>query len=132
MPLTKCENAAGCCSAQAPPTPDIRSNNVLQETLNGYLGEDKRTNFDKFSSQLPASLAFRTSSQQQAVSGMGAYIDARKMTVPKDPADMGMIMRNGRRERIDRDRRLGDPLMWETSSMRMSAYRNEPKSILFE
>jgi len=79
---------------------------------------------------LPKSLAWRTSSQQMSVSGMGAYIDPKSNRVPP-VAEMGIIMRNGRRERIDRPRRDGDPLLWETSVQMMYRYRSAPETMKF-
>jgi len=65
-----------------------------------------------------------------SVSGMGAYIDPTSTRVPP-VAEMGIIMRNGRRERIDRPRSDGDPLMWETSGQMMSRYRSRPETMRF-
>ena len=115
-------NGGGCL---APPTPGERSSNVLSETLNGYFGEDKRSNYEKYEKELPASLAWRTSTQQQNCSGMGAYINPKTNPIPENPRDMGMAMRNGRRELVPRERKTGESLMWETASMRMSAYHDK-------
>ena len=57
----------------------------------------------------------------QYVQGMGAYIDPNNVGVlPRE--EMGMIMVNGRRQFVNRARRLGDPLVWETSTMHQSGW----------
>ena len=123
-------NGGGCL---APPTPNIKSTNVLGDTLEAYFGKDTLTNYEKYSGQVSQSLAWRTSSSISNVVGMGAYIDPTKTTVPRNPAEMGMIMRNGRRERVNRARKMGDPLVFETTQQRSNAaiesLSNAPKHI---
>ena len=110
-------NGGGCL---APPTPQQRSNNVLGDALESYFKPEKQTSFDKYSQRLPQSLAWRSTTAIAEVVGMGAYINPNNMTVPEDPNDMGMVMRNGRRERVSGPRRTGDPLVWATTQMRAS------------
>lgn len=110
-------NGGGCL---APPTPGVRSSNMLGETLNKFTGPDKRTNYEVYASQLPKSLAWRSSTGIGNVVGMGAYIDPTKMTVPENPSDMGMVMRNGKRERVNRPRNDGERLVWQTTQQRSS------------
>ena len=78
------------------------------------------SNFERYSSRLSQSLAWRSTTGIAEVVGMGAYIDQTKLTLPEDPSEMGMVMRNGRRERINRPRATGDALVFETTQQRAS------------
>ena len=49
------------------------------------------------------------------------------MRMPDDPGKMGVTLRRGQVMRVDRPRREGDPLMWQTSSMASVAYHKRPE-----
>jgi hypothetical protein len=123
-------NGGGCL---APPTPPTRPADMLQETIQAFFHDGpKETNFEKYSKELPPSLAFRTSTRQAMVQGVDAFIDPKNMKTPEDPREMGVIMRNGRIMKLERPRRNGDPAFWETSSQRAVSYHHRPQTVYFD
>ncbi|KOO22794.1 hypothetical protein Ctob_004597 [Chrysochromulina tobinii] len=98
-----------------PPTPKVRTNNQLGETLGAFFPPDGKSDYQKYSGFLSESLAWRSTTGIGYVVGKGAYVDPTKMVVPENPSEMGMVMRNGRRERINRPRATGDQLHFSTA-----------------
>ena len=124
-------NGGGCLP---PPTPSASAGEMWRDTLQkfGNLGDTDnagKDNFDKYSKELPPTLAFRCSTQLQMVQGVGGYVDPKNMTTPENPREMGFIMRNGRLTRMDRPRRNGDPAFWKTSSETAYDYLSDPQSL---
>ena len=149
-------NGGGCLP---PPTPTEWPGEALQRTLRMFFGDnDQKSNaFTKYSSGLPPSLAFRSSTKKMMVEGLGGFIDSDNMRVqlpaspraapadtstptphdaptpfpscqvPEDPALMGVVLRNGKVCRIDRPRKSGGS-MWQTSSDAATSYHREPTS----
>ena len=71
--------------------------------------------------ELPTSLAWSTSTQTMMVTGLaGEVIAAELAAVPEDLTSMGVVLRKGRRERLNTQRTWGDPLQWQTASLSAS------------
>ena len=51
--------------------------------------------------------AMRPTTITSMVQGMGAFIDQDNLKAPKDLMQLGVVMRNGRPQRIERRRTLG-------------------------
>ena len=124
--LCVCDLGHLCCSTLScpqisgggclpPPTPKVRTNNQLGETLGAFFPPDGKSDYQKYSGFLSESLAWRSTTGIGYVVGKGAYVDPTKMVVPENPSEMGMVMRNGRRERINRPRATGDQLHFSTA-----------------
>ena len=124
--LCACDLGHLCCSTLScpqisgggclpPPTPKVRTNNQLGETLGAFFPPDGKSDYQKYSGFLSESLAWRSTTGIGYVVGKGAYVDPTKMVVPENPSEMGMVMRNGRRERINRPRATGDQLHFSTA-----------------
>jgi len=125
-------NGGGCI---APPTPIAAESQLLTQILNsiGGLGDPRirgLSNFDRYSKELPPSLAFRCSTRKQMVEGVGGYVNPTKLTVPEDPSKMGMVMRHGRLVRLNRPRKEGG-VEWKTSSERAYDYQRLPQVYTF-
>ena len=74
--------------------------------------------------ELPTSLAWSTSTQTMMVTGLaGEVIAAELAAVPEDLTSMGVVLRKGRRERLNTQRTWGDPLQWQTASLSARASR---------
>ena len=121
-------NGGGCL---APPTPQTTANQMLTSTLHsiGGLGDpelSKMRNFERYGRELPPTLAMRPTTITSMVQGMGAFIDQDNLKAPKDLMQLGVVMRNGRPQRIERARTLGgvegNPQMWRTANEDMNAY----------
>ena len=116
-------NGGGCLP---PPTPTERPGEALTQLLKHFGNSSGGSAYERYSAQLPTNLAFRTSSRQAMVAGVGGYIDPENMRMPSDPGKMGVTLRRGQIVRVDRPRREGDPLVWQTSTMASVAYHNQP------
>ena len=115
-------NGGGCLP---PPTPSAPAGQLFKSFAKHLVGPGQElTIFQKYSGELPPSLAFRASTQKAMVEGMGGFIDKDNLTVG-NPRDMGFIMKNGRLMRMDRERRDGDPSFWMTSSERAFQYHKQ-------
>lgn len=113
-------NGGGCL---APPTPKERPSDALAKTLDAFFGDKSgQTKFDKYKDELPPSLAYRASTRKGMVEGLGAFIDETNMSWPEDPTSMGVRMKEARVQRLDRPRRDGDPLQFQTSYQRQFEY----------
>ena len=117
-------NGGGCLP---PPTPSANAQQEMASIL--HLSGEKLTNFERYSAELPPSLAFRCSTRKQMVEAVGGYIDPANLTVAENPADMGVIMKNGRLTRVSRARRNGDSYFWETSSERANRWHRAPQTL---
>jgi hypothetical protein len=123
-------NGGGCL---APPTPESSEAQMLANTLKSFGGlgdptKAKLSKYERYSSQLPAQLAWRSTSLQQSVQGMGGFINPNAMRMPTDPVkEMGVMMHNGRLVRMNRPRSAGGT-MWKTASERANEWRFRPQS----
>ena len=106
-------SGGGCLPPPTPKPPGGDLHSTIQAaTMRGAAGE-RLTAFAKYSADLPASLAFRSSTNKAFVEGLGGFIDSDNMRVPEDPSTMGVTLRHGAVRRVDRPRRCG---AWQTSS----------------
>ena len=62
------------------------------------------------------------------VTGIGAFIDPDKLTVP-EIQDMGVMMKKGKLTKIMRPRINGEPTHWQTSSERAMRYHHDPQTV---
>ena len=54
------------------------------------------------------------------VNGLAGEVTAEELAaVPENPTSMGVVLRKGRRERLN-TQRMGDPLQWQTASLSAS------------
>jgi hypothetical protein len=87
---------------------------------------------EKFNKELDPSLAFRTSSKTAMVQGVGGFINPDAMQAAERPREMGVIMKNGRMQRLNRPRATGEPAFWETSTERAVNYHHRPETVTFD
>lgn len=64
------------------------------------------------------------------VQGMGGFIDVNNLTAPENPRAMGVAMRDGRSEMLQRPRRNGPAFLWQTSSERAVEYHHRQSETL--
>jgi len=118
-------NGGGCL---APPTPKERPADALTKTLNQFFGGDNRSVYEKYNQELPKSLAYRTTTLQGMVEGMGGIIDSKSLG-PPDHHSCGVIMKDGKVERLPRARINGNPSFFQTSSRAQFDYHNDPEAL---
>ena len=103
---------------------------MLTSTLHsiGGLGDptlSKMRNFERYGRELPPTLAMRPTTITSMVQGWGLHRPGQPRA-PKDLMQLGVVMRNGRPQRIERARTLGgvdgNPQMWRTANEDMNAY----------
>ena len=92
----------------------------------------RRASQDKFNPELEPSLAFRTSSKTSMIQGIGGFINPGEMQAAERPREMGVIMKNGRLQRLNRPRAAGEPAFWETSTERAVNYHHNPQTVTFD
>lgn len=114
-------NGGGCLP---PPTPSAKPGGMFQSLQKHLETDGDKSNYEKYSGELPPSLAFRSSTRKAMVDGVGGFIDPNNLTVPENPADMGFIMKNGRLTRMDRPRINGPPEM-RTSTEHAFLYHHQ-------
>ena len=123
-------NGGGCL---APPTPETTSAQMLASTLKSFggLGDPrmaKMSKYERYSRELAPQLAWRSTTKQAYVQGMGGFINPTSLSMPADPIkDMGVMMCNGRLIRMNRPRSAGGTV-WKTSSERANDWRSRPQS----
>lgn len=115
-------NGGGCL---APPTPSAPASQLLSQTLASFDTGEKQTVYEKYHKELPESLAFRPSTIKGMVEGIGAFIKPER--IPENPLEMGVMMRNGKLVRVNRDRRIGGS-EWRTSAERANDFRRIPQT----
>ena len=116
----------------APPTPSTTEAQMLASTLKSFggLGDPvlaKMSPFERYSKDLPASLAFRPTTITAMVQGRGGFIDPKVLEGGLKPSEMGVMMQNGKLTRMNRPRISGGS-EWQTSAERLSAWRTYPNS----
>ena len=87
---------------------------------------------EKFNKELDPSLAFRTSSKTAMVQGVGGFINPDAMQAAERPREMGVIMKNGRMQRLNRPRATGEPAFWEPRTERAVNYHHRPETVTFD
>ena len=120
-------NGGGCLP---PPTPTTTAGGMFK-TFSAILEKDgDKTAYEKYNSELDPSLAFRCTTKKSMVQGVGGFIDPKNMQAMVNPADMGKVMKNGRLERVNRARNVGDTYLWMTSSERAVRYHKDAQMVV--
>ena len=104
-------NGGGCLP---PPTPAEK----IAETLGKHMERAVNPEPTNYRAALPDSLSWRTTTQTMMVGGLAGEVTEEELAkVPLDLTSQGIILKKGRRERLNEQRRYGDLLKWETASM---------------